>query len=1051
MIPNLFRTVSLLLLLFTGMQVTFGQAGQQRQVRGTVRNEFNETLSGVSVVVKGRPGAVGTNENGVYTINVSDNDDVLVFTFIGTETQELAVGDRTNIDVILQTASTLLEDVVVVGYGTQRRAEVTSSIASVSANDIRDLPQAGADQMLQGKVAGVSVTNNGGQPGGGVSVRVRGLTSINSNEPLYVVDGVILPVNRNTIPQDRLGGMAGSTVQSGIAGLNPGDIEKIDILKDASAQAIYGAQGANGVVLITTKRGRAGEGRINYEAYFGQQRVPTRLNLMDLSQFAQYNNEVLREIADVTGSGFTPIGEYQNPSILGRGTDWQDAIFQPGNIQNHQLSFSGGQEKTTYYLGLNYFEQEGTIIGSDYDRLSLRFNLDHQIKSWLKVGISSNAARSNQRTTLTNGSDGIVNVASFNSPAAPIRNLSGDYSAPISVGGFNFGNQVNPVAMAELRQVRNVQFKTFGSVYGELAFTKHLNLRSEVNYDFTNNNNMAFQPFLSVGGITILSPGRIVESRSPSFYWALRNYLSYNQTFGKHNISAQLGHEAQESSYDNLEAMRLNPALNIPSIAAGEQENQTVSGGKGEWAMESYFARAGYVYDDRYSINISARRDGSANFGPDRKIGYFPAASVGWTVTNEEFAKDLRALNYLKLRLGAGMVGNSSAGMVSYATNIRLFPTGPFGAGGIPQNVGNPALGWESVITYNAGIDAGLIDRKLELNVDVYKKITSDMLMATQLPVFTGIGTNWNDIQSPWVNAGRMTNTGIDIGITSYNITNENFSWRTNLVFSHYRNRLDRLNSEQADLIRYTEYGNAVILTRTVPGGALGRFYGFVSDGVFTSADQIANSPYQGIARTDAQGTWLGDVKYQDLNGDGVIDNQDMTYIGDPNPDFTFGLTNTFSYKGFDLSIFLQGSYGNDILNYTKRSLETPRNAYWNQLSSIGNNRYSEVFNPEGTLPRYNQWHQNNLRVSSRFVEDGSYLRIQNITLGYSLPAEWIQKIKMNNARIFITGQNIYTITNYSGFDPELGSYNSDALIQNVDLGNYPNPRTFTIGASVTF
>jgi len=1043
----LFKSISLLWLLCVPV-LLMGQT-ESKRVNGVIKDEFGNVLPGASVKVKAKSNAVMADQSGNYSIEAALGD-VLVFSYIGMQTYEVTVGNQSAVNVTLASSATHLEDVVVVGYGTMRRAEITSSIASISADDIKDLPVAGADQMLQGKVAGVSVSTNGGQPGGGISVRVRGLTSINGNEPLYVVDGIILPLGKSSIPQDKLGGMAGSTAQSGIAGLNPSDIEKIDILKDASAQAIYGSRGANGVVLITTKRGKAGEGKVSYEAYYGESRVPTRLNLLGLSQFAQYNNQVLQEISAVTGNAYVPIGEYQRPEVLGEGTNWQDAIFQTGKMQNHQLSFSGGGDKTNYYAGLNYFKQDGTIINSGFDRLSLRFNLDHQIKSWLKIGLSSNTARTNQKTTLTNGSDAIVNVAAFNSPAAPIYGLGGNYAAPVSIGGYSFGNPVNPVALAQLRQNTGDQFKAFGSVYGELSFTKFLNLRSEVNYDFTNDNNMSFQPLLMAGSATILSPSRIVEQRSPSYYWAVRNYLNYNQSFNKHTISAQIGHEAQASSYDYILASRQNLALNIPSIAAGEQENQVIEGGKGDWAMESYFARAGYAYDNRYSINLSLRRDGSSNFGPDRKIGYFPAGSIGWTVTNEKFAQNLKVLNYLKLRAGIGAVGGSDISAASYATNIRLFATGPFGAGGVPDNVGNPELGWESVTTYNGGFDAGFLNGRLDLTFDVYKKVTSDMLMATQLPVYTGIGTEWNDIKSPNVNAGRMTNTGFDIGISSVNIDQDNFTWKTNLVFSHYKNRLDKLNSEQADLLRYTEYSNAVILTRTVPGGPIGRFYGFIADGLFTSEDDISNHANQG-QDIGPKGLWLGDVKYRDLDGNDVIDDGDMTYIGNPNPDFTFGLTNSFKYKGFDLSVFLQGSYGNDILNYTKRSLETPVNVYWNQLETALTDRYSELFNPNGTVPRYNQWHQDNKRVSTRFVEDGSYLRIQNITLGYNLPTTWINKIKMQAARVYISGQNIYTFTKYSGYDPELGSYNNDALIQNIDLGNYPNPRTFTIGASVIF
>ena len=1021
---------------------------QDRVVRGKVVDEQGVALPGAGVSVKGTTVSTLTDNEGVFSIKATSGRDVLVISFLGLQTQELTIGDRADILVMMIADRTSLSEVVVVGYGTQRRAEVTSSIASISEKDIKDLPVAGADQALQGKVSGVTVSNNGGQPGGGVSVKVRGITSINGNEPLYVIDGVTQPATRSSISHDQLGGMGGQTSQSGLAGINPNDIASIDILKDASAQAIYGAQAANGVVLITTKRGRAGEGKVTYETYFGEQNVPNKIDLMDLSQFATYNNQVLQEIATVNNSTYTPIGEYANPAILGKGTDWQDAIFQTGKIQNHQLGFSGGQDKTTYYFSLNYFDQSGTIIGSGYDRFSMRFNLDHQLKDWLKVGLSTSASRNDQRITLTNGSDAIVNIAAYNSPAAPITTLAGDYASVTSVGGYSFGNPNNPVAMASLRDVRALQSKAFGNAFGDIIFNKNFTLRNEINFDFTNSENMAFQPFVSNNGVTILSPSRLVEDRSPSFYWAVRNYLTYNQSFSKHSVSAQVGHEAQESKWNGLNASRSNLTMNFVSIGAGAQEGQTVGGGKGEWAMESYFARAGYSFDDKYSLNLSFRRDGSASFGPENRIAYFPAASIGWTVTNEKFAQNSKFLNYLKLRAGAGAVGNSSAGGNAYVTNIRLFATSPFGAGGVPQNVGNPRLAWESVITYNGGLDAGLFNRRLELNLDIYKKVSSDMLMLTELPVFTGIGAEWNDIQAPWVNAGEMTNTGVDMGITSYNITKPGFNWKTSVVLSRYKNKLNRLNSETADLTTYTEYGNAVMLTRTVPGGPIGRFYGFVTDGLYRSQSELSSGANQGLP-VAASGTWLGDVKYKDLNSDGLINNEDMTFIGDPNPDFTYGITNSFTYKNIDLSLFLQGSQGGDILNYTKRSLESLRNVYWNQLSTVSN-RYT-ADNTGGTLPRYNQWHENNFRVSDRFVEDGSYLRIQNVTVGYNLPARLISKVKMQNARLFVSGQNLHTFTKYTGYDPELGAFNSSVLMQNIDLGNYPNPRTFTVGANLTF
>ena len=1026
--------------------MSMAQTPATRTITGTVYDDSGVALPGAGVIIKGTKTAASTNSEGRYSISVPAAPTVLVFSYIGTTSQEVEVAaNRTTVNVTLRSSAMDLENVVVIGYGTAKKSEVTSSISSISAKDIKDLPVSGVDQALQGKLSGVSVSTNGGQPGGGVSVRVRGITSVNGNEPLYVVDGVPLQTTRNTISQDQLGGMGGQTTQSPLASINPSDILTIDILKDASAQAIYGSLGANGVVLITTKRGQAGEGKITYEGYYGLQEVPKKLDIMNLSEFAEYNNQVLSEIATTNNTTFTPIPEFQNPGILGVGTDWQDEVFRRGAMQNHQLSFSGGHEKTNYYTALNYFDQQGTIIGSDFKRLSLRFNIDQQVKSWFKVGLSSNLTRSNQRVSLTNGSDAIVTIATANSPASPVFDQNGGYATTVGIGGYNFGNVRNPIALALAREVRNIQSKGYGNLYGEITFNENFSFRSEVNFDYTVGDNSAFQPYID----NILTPSRLVEQRSTNVYYGVRNFLNYNQSFGKHKVTALLGHEFQESEYDQLDASRQNLAQNIPAIGAGGEAGQSLGSYLGDFAMESYFARAGYTYNDKYALNLSIRRDGSSTFGPDNRIGYFPAASIGWTVTNEDWAKNIKFLDYLKVRAGAGAVGNqNSPQQNAYVTRVRLVSTAPFGQGGIPQNVGNPALQWESVRTYNAGLDFGFLNRKLDVTLDLYQKETTNMILPSSLPVFTGIGTEYNDIQAPVVNAGKMTNKGIDIGITSYNMTSKDFEWRTNFVFSKYKNTLNYLNSPSSTYLEFVEYGNAILLTRTAAGRAVGGFYGFQTDGLFRTMDELNNGPDQGLP-VSPTGTWLGDVRYKDLNGDGKIDDQDLTYIGDPNPSFTFGLTNTFRYKNFDLSVFLQGTYGNDVLNYTKRTTEQLSNVYNNQLNTV-KDRFTQS-NPNGALPRYNQWHNNNFRVSDRFVEDGSYLRIQNVTFGYNLPQTLISKAKIANARVFVTGQNLYTFTKYTGYDPELGAFNSSATFFNIDNGNYPNPRTFTFGANITF
>ncbi|MFD1257820.1 SusC/RagA family TonB-linked outer membrane protein [Mucilaginibacter terrae] len=1023
-------------------------------VSGTVSDEKGETLPGVTVTVKEAQISAITNVNGQFSLNVPATGRVLRFSFVGMQPQEISINGRTVVNVILKSQSTALTDVVVIGYGAIRKADVTTAISSVSEKDIKNLPVAGIDQALQGKVAGVSVTTNGGQPGGGVSVRVRGITSTGGNEPLYVIDGVQIAGQTGSQSQDFLGGGTGSTAQSVLATLNPSDIVSIDVLKDAAAQAIYGSRAGNGVVIITTKRGRAGQSRVTYDTYYGLSEIPKKLKVLDLRQSAEYSNSLVGEIR-ATGAGADSVGEFANPAVLGHGTDWQDEIYRRGIIANHQLSFSGGADKTNYFISGNYFSQEGTLIKTGFKRYTLRASIDDQVKDWLKVGLSANLSKSNQQIGLANGFDAVTSVVLYNSPATPIRDAFGNYITQLQIGNQNFGQPNNPVALAQSRDVSNGNSRAIGNLYAEIKFMKGLTLRNEGNFDFNLTNGRAYQPFLqnSVTNAIILSPSRLREERNQSFYYAIKNYLNYDRAFGKHSINATLGHEFQRSQYDYISASRNNLTLNLVSLNAGQSgdgSGETIGAGAGITNIESYFARVNYAFDQRYAISATVRRDYSSQLGPDVRVSYFPGVSASWTATNESFLKGLDFLNYLKLRVGAGEVGNANpAGAFAYLANITLFGTAPFGAGGIPANVQNPNLTWETVRTYNAGIDATIFKNKIELTVDVYKKSTIDLILPTQLAAYSGLGTNYNDIQTPITNAGKMTNTGIDVSITSYNIRDKNFNWKTTAIFSHYKNVLNQLNNDNATIPgRFNEYGTSNLVTLTQVGQPVGVFYGYVTDGLFRTQAELNNGVDYGLVR-GPQALWVGDIRFKDLNGDGKVDDKDVTVIGNPNPDFTYGLTNTFSYKGIDLSIFLQGSYGNDIFNYTRRQTEALNNPYINQLTTVLD-RYTAA-NPAGSLPRYNQWQDNNRRISDRYIEDGSYLRIQNISVGYNLPKKWISKVKMSTARVFISGQNLYTFTNYSGYDPELGAINNSSLLFNIDNGSYPIPRTFTAGVNIEF
>jgi TonB-dependent starch-binding outer membrane protein SusC len=1036
-----FRTVVLLL-----CTLAFSNLFAQRNITGTVTDEKQLPLAGATVAVKGTRLVTTTDATGKFTIKVPSNAKTLTVSFVGMELQEIGLDERSVLAIALTPSSNTLSDVVVIGYGTRRRAEVTSSIASVSARDIKDMPVAGIDQAIQGKLAGVSVTNNSGQPGGGVSVRVRGITSVNNSEPLYIIDGVFLAPSTSSTAFNTLGGGGGQTVNSALASLNPNDIESIDVLKDASAQAIYGSQAANGVVIITTKKGKMGEGRINYDAYYGAQTTPNKIEMMNLQEFARYQNNVAAQL------GTTPTAEFANPDVLGRGTDWQDAIFQRGHIQNHQLSFSGGQNKTNYYFSGNYFDQTGIIIGSGFKRYALRFNLDQQVKTWIKAGISANASKSRQKLTLADEHDGTITQALVQSPLIPVKNLDNSWGGPgTNVGGITY-YQDNPVAKSALRDVTSDISKMFGNLYVDLTIAKYITVRNELGFDFSLTQNTAFQHQGMVGNTPLQS--HLLEGRSNSYWYVIRNYANYSQTFsGRHQVSATAGHEASTSRYDYMNGERYDLATNdLVALNAGVAANQQLSGGKGHSAQESYFARAGYTFDNRYALNLSYRADASSTFGPNNKWAYFPAASLGWTVTNEKFAENIRAVNYLKLRVGYGAVGNQNppngAPRPPYTANVR-FTTNGFGAGNFFNNLANPNLKWESAVTKNAGIDLSILNRRLDITVDVYNKVTKDMLIYASMPSFTGVGSAWNDVKVPIVNAGEMTNKGIDVSVTSYNISQKNFTWKTTAIFSHYKNNLDKLFNEGSSIDGTVVYGT-ILVTHTVQGHPVGSFYGLVTDGLFRTQEELNSSyPQFGLPVAQNNGTWLGDVRYKDLNGDKVIDDKDITYIGNPQPKFTYGLTNNFTFRGFDATVFLQGSYGGKIFNYLRRSLEGVENQFYNQMATV-NDRYT-ADNPNGTLPRFTSNNKNNTAISDRWVEDGSYLRIQNISIGYNLPKNLLKKAALNNVRVYVAGQNLHTFTKYKGYDPEIGAYNQGISLMNVDNGHYPNPRSITIGANIEF
>jgi TonB-linked SusC/RagA family outer membrane protein len=1040
---------------------------QDLSISGTVRDSKSDPVAGVSVVVKGTTTGVSTDVSGGYTIS-APADATLVFSFLGLTTLEEAVAGRGRIDVTLSESSTGIDEVVVVGYGTMKRSDLTGSVSSVSSATLQTSIMPSVDQMLSGKLAGVQVTQNTGAPGGATSIRIRGASSINnSNEPLYIVDGMRFQGSASYAGFDWQGGTNGQTATNPLALISPNDIESIDVLKDASAAAIYGAAGANGVIIITTKRGAKGGISVTYDGYVAAQQRSNTIDMMNLREFAQFQKD---NATLINGSEAAP--EYQDPSLLGDGTSWQDEVFRTALMQNHQLSVSGGNDKTQYAVSGGWTQQDGIIIGSDFTRFNVRTNIDATVNKFIKAGGS--LAYTNTDETLTNndGGDGVVLQALAMQPDIPVRGFDGDYASPSSQYG---SSRYNPVWLALSRYNKMERRRTTANLYAELTLLKDLKFRSEYGFDVSNSLNTSFSPAYDFGPGLKNSNNQIREDNQSSSYWSIKNYFTYTPTFGEdHSLNLMLGSETEESTWRNSWLRKENLSSDKVFFVTNDGDFFENGGGKGLGRSVSFFARALYNFADRYLLTATVRADGSDRFGRNNKFGYFPSVALAWRVNNESFLKDIREISNLKLRASYGQVGNSSIGAYLYGSSMLSMNTPAHlgGTGYRMQNVANPDLRWEASEQLNVGVDLSLFNNRISFTADVYNKQSDGLLLQVSLPSYLG-GSSWSDVQAPMVNIGQVRNRGVEMSLVTQNIQTSDFHWSTNLVFSLNRNKVMALNDDAqkiySGLAWYAKYQN---ITITQVGHPIGVFYGYETDGLFTDRNDIINSPIQvdldgdEVNDVGERAVWPGDVKFKDLSGgpkgepDGVIDDFDQTIIGDPNPDFTYSIGNTFTYKNFELSVALNGSQGGDIFNWTRTELEGLNNIWSNQLASAANaarvntddsnNPY--LINTGAAVPRVTSNDVNdNRRASDRYIEDGSYLRIQNISLGYTLPTRWVSRLAIQQAKVYVNLQNLYTITGYSGFDPEIGAFNQSSLLQNVDMGHYPVPRVYTVGLNIRF
>ncbi|MDB5122057.1 MAG: TonB-dependent Receptor Plug Domain protein [Mucilaginibacter sp.] len=1060
-----------IVLLFISLLACSGAMAQNQGtvIKGTVSDDRGVTLPGATVKVKGTQIGVVTDANGHYSINVPPTGKTLVFSFIGTETREVVIGSKTTIDVTLSLTSTALTDVVVIGYGTQKRGDVNGSIASIGAKDILDLPQPSIDQMLQGKAAGVTITQNSGEPGSATSVHIRGISGFGASEPLYVIDGVEKQGSGGGGQLTRPGGGQEETTVSALALINPNDIESIDILKDASASAIYGSRAANGVIIITTKRGKNGTARVNYDGYVGLQQQGKFIPMMNLPQYASLQNRL------AVAFGIQPRAEFADPSVLGPGTNWQDAIFRTAAEQSHNLSVSGGSDKSDYYVSAGYFKQDGTILGYNFDRYTFRGSLNSQAKTWLKMGSTFSGSRSDQNVGLGSNT-GIIYNALLASPDQAVYNADGSYAGPYVTTQGTVEGGPNPVQQAlNISNTLN-RNNINGNLYAEIKFFKDLSLRSEVDGDFNWTNAQTFNPSYDYAATGVPDLYHIKNPTATlnrlmtnSTYWSWKEYFNYGHTWGKSNLTALAGREVWESTYDQvpLSGTGFVAGNNVQSIALANSVGASVAEFKQSTVMESYLARAIFTYNNKYSLTANIRSDRSSNFAPGHQTGYFPGIAVSWRLSDEAFMAGVKSFaDNIKIRASYGTVGNSNVPNYVYGASLKAVATA-FGTGFIINNVANPNLTWQTSIQKDIGIDFSILNNRVEATIDYYNKTNNKFLFQQPLPNFlVGGGNEYGDnpagIAPPYINAGEIENKGIEISINSRNIVTKDFTWATTLTFSHYNNKVVSLNNAPAINQSINTSFISLAATSTIPGYPVGEFYGYKVQGVVKTPAQLqylATHP-QNVTGTSPQvvtndptvsnSIWLGDLQYQDTNGDGKVDVNDRVPLGNPNPDFTYGFTNTFNYKGIDLSIFFYGSYGGKILNALEYQTAGLSGLYQNQLASSAN--FWTPTNPNSNIPAPRGGLGNpNLVMSDRFLESASFLRLQNVRLGYNLPARWAKYVAMNSLKVYVSGQNLFVITKYPGLDPEVGSFNQSPTLMNIDLGRYPSPRVFTLGINAQF
>lgn len=965
----------------------------------------NAPLVGVTIQVLPSGQITSSTNGGLFSISAGKTD-TLLFSYVGYEDQKLLVGDQTNWQINLVAIDKSLDDVVVVGYGTQRKRDLTGSVSSVSGKEFKSLPVTNAGDALQGRAAGVQVVSSGA-PGSNATIRIRGTGTINNSDPLLVIDGVPTDVPLNTI--------------------SPDDIASIEILKDASAAAIYGSRGANGVVLISTRRGISGKNTLEFKTSFGNQQATSMVDMLTASQFASLHNEMMANNGQAQNPAFA------DPTSLGSGTDWLGALFRSAPMQNYAISYSGGTSKSTYYVAGSVLDQKGIVLNTDYRRYTIQMNTDSRVFDWLRFGNNLSFNHDVKR----NGSYDIRSTMAA-LPTQAIYLEDGSYAGPVGQPSW-VGDIPNQIGKATLNKNRTNGYNIVGNMFAEISLLPSLKFKTTggVQASFWDNRSWApkynWQP--------IPQPNSYLYSQyNKSLTWLWDNTLTYSgQIADDHYITVLAGTSLQNNRYDFM-----NGSIQQFASDATQQLNNgttlpTVGGSANEWALFSYIGRINYDFQKKYLLTATVRRDGSSRFGKANRFGTFPSASVAWRISEEDFFQKSSIVNDLKIRAGYGVTGNQNIGNYSFASVLQTVQynfNGQPATAIVPLAIPNPGVRWEKVAQANIAVDASLFDNRVSVTFDAYLKTTNDMLVPMAVPITTG----YSDIVVPSINLGKVENRGVELTINTRNTTGA-FEWNTSFNVSYNQNKIISLNDS------VPLYTGGIGLNQNLaiqhPGGyPINEFYGFVTNGIFQNQKEVDGYAQQVPGADPANRTSPGDIKFRDLNNDGVIDDNDRTFIGNPNPTFIFAMNNSFAYKGFDLSIFLQGIAGNKIFN---------ANRIYQEGMAVAQNQTTATldrWNGEGSsnsMPRavFNDPNKNT-RVSDRFIEDGSYLRIKNITLGYTFSSALIQRLKMSGARLYFSCQNLLTFTKYSGFDPEVPS-------NGVDLNVYPVTRIISGGINISF